>query len=372
LGPRFTKEVTSSSDSFWALEVEPLFDQYTALLHVVRAAFEGQDVRSPSPGFGIPAAVGQPVSVATQIRSLIQNGDHADFDAAFTSLSHGAGGGEAAYWVHPDSLIELQVLLLQYARLYASSTSTLRTPPFGSRPGSPTSRLRRNNSDVRADYFAQAGKDEEIGILVIDNPQRFVSPSGNDEVSAVRSGYESQNGISADARWTAIGEAIVTVGAKSHVGNGQAATLQTARLKRKHLKAFFDVEQPFNSRSLSSSSLAGPDGVPITPNPESIDSVRQWLKQNDTLKPLSGICAKRSRFVGLSNNSLRGVWAVLDRDITMSKKMLEDCAENDWVAAVRRDGVPFPYAVLQVRHEGPASRNLVQLLDGSHLVSFIT
>jgi hypothetical protein len=96
--------------------------------------------------------------------------------------------------------------------------------------------------------------------------------------------------------------------------------------------------------------------------------VRQWLTEHKEVKPIAGVCSKRTRFVGLHNNAAAGIWAALDRDVYMKNSMSKDLTSADWPSATRSNAIKFPHAILEVRREGTQAASLTQALDRSHLV----
>ena len=72
--------------------------------------------------------------------------------------------------------------------------------------------------------------------------------------------------------------------------------------------------------------------------------------------------------MGLGNNSNKGVWASLDKDVYMKKSSPEDLKEfSKSSTCARRASITFPYAVLEVRWEGGPRPELVKALDDTHL-----
>ena len=83
--------------------------------------------------------------------------------------------------------------------------------------------------------------------------------------------------------------------------------------------------------------------------------MRNEVLADSTVKPLYTISSCRSRFVGLEGASKGGLLTTLDTTIQMKKTRDEIGSE-------------FPYTILHVRQENAAGRELLSLLDSSHLV----
>lgn len=366
---QFTREICIQPDTYWTLEIETLFDEYTAVLHVIRAAFKNND-RSASPAAVLrsskEAASGHYAGLsdaASEMRRAIERGDQVVFDTVFANAPFHATSGSRSYWVHPDSLVEIQVLLLHHMKLLGPSNAA-KTPPLSSGAVSPVTTLRRQSSDVKTAGL-QAGRDDDVGTILLDHPDRFTAEPSDNKPSP----YAIESRLEGDARWLSTGDAIVTVSDAANSEDDHKC--RTARVKRKYLQDFFDLESPFKPRSPSVASVSEPlDNLPESRDSDiaTIEDVRKWLARNENARPIGGICARRSRFQGLSNSPSKEFWAVLDRDIVIKKSLLADAAENDWAAAARREASDFPYVVLQLRFEGPAVHPLITALDASHLV----
>ncbi|PSN63869.1 hypothetical protein BS50DRAFT_499556 [Corynespora cassiicola Philippines] len=336
---RFKEEV-EKPDSFFKLDLGYLLDQYIDVLGALRTAFDGSGGSSPS------AKISRSLSAASQISKATDEGSEVDFDLAFSMLPLGSQGSKATYWVHPDHVVEVQVLLLQHMRLYtgphARPPSTPRDSPFASP-------LRRKSSTNVDRYF---GNEDTGGLLVLDHPDSFAfkrnaSTVGSNEEATGSTGVRSAGNV----RWAASGESAVIVGLED---NSEA--VKVAKLKRKYIEAFLNLNAPFDYNQ-------------EMPSPENdLKAVRQWLTEHTEARPIAGVCAKRTRFIGLHNSQVGGTWATLDRDIFMKGNIQTALKNEEWVSDARSGAAVFPHAVLEVRREGHHFAGLIQTLDRSHLV----
>ncbi|KAF2840559.1 hypothetical protein M501DRAFT_930468 [Patellaria atrata CBS 101060] len=348
LALRFNDEVLNKPTSFTNLDLGDTLDQWTDLLHTVRAAFKTT----------VYAVVDDSSStIASDLASVVEGGSDIDFDIALATTPLGSSGNKAIYWIHEDNVLELHVLLLQFMRLLVIKNGSNSTSPSSSRA------LTRTNSVISMD------KEFDSGELILDDLEKFVQRQSGNTIS----GLETTPGVlpvqaSGIARWTANGEALVTVGSMLNSTPIRREQERRARSKRKHLPNCLDLQQPFLSRTPSERSSSGGDtGKNEDMEKKSMEEVREWLSSHSSVTALAGICSSRARFVGLGNNKTHGIWAVLDKDIVMKRHILSDLRKNEWTVAVRQDAVRFPHAVLEVRKEGPLQLELIKALDQSHL-----
>ena len=344
---RFRHEVTSSPTSFYQLDLGYLLDQYIDVLGALRASLDASGA-SESPS-GVKRS-----SPTVQIAQTCQNGSELDFDVAITLTPLGARGSKATYWIHPDHAVEVQVLLLQHMRLVAAMSSS-------TTGGSPEATPRRRKSSTTPDRFQDSG--DVVGLLVLDHPESFAIKQN---ASSLGSGEEVEGTLqvkaSGNARWTSSGKAAVVLNVADDAEN-----ILTARLERRQLPVMLDtsvaLQQPDAPKlqTQGTSTINGDAGTDVT-------SARQWLKDRPEIRPIVGVCSKRSRFMGLHNNSSGGVWATLDRDVFMKSTLHQDLGTDDWFSAGRTGSIDFPHAILEIRKEGAHSSALIQTLDRSHLV----
>ncbi|KAL9011793.1 MAG: hypothetical protein Q9173_003383, partial [Seirophora scorigena] len=388
LETRFREKVLDRPSSFSKRDFEPLLTQYNDILAAIHAPFEQNRVASehqestshqaPTTSAKALATPQQrhvfsgrtrtktPNRTATEIQAVCQDGSDVDVDTTLAILPLGRSGGKASYWIHPDNLIELHVLLLQYTRLRKAkgpngATSTVNASQRSSRTQSANS---------SGDSFITGG-DDDAGIVVCDDLQRFArrrssAPIGDAEGPADGSIEEA----AATIRYSSRGEAVVAVSASlSHVvGPGASENFRKLKIKRKDVRHLFKLGrlQPATDK------LLGQEG---RPDGENLRCVRERLDGHPEVQPLVQLHCKRTRFVGLENGEAGGVWATLDRDIRMNKtpERFFDTKEGDldFVDSENIHSKQFPFAVLQVRYEGAFPRSLLSTLEETHLTERI-
>ncbi|KAI9811594.1 MAG: hypothetical protein M1827_005343 [Pycnora praestabilis] len=383
LGRRFLKEVLDRPSSFSRKDFEFLLVQWTDVLATVRAPFEegldwkaGYGEHRPSLGTTTKRLQIQKPDVNTDVSSIASGaqlqaatdtGSEVDLDTALATTPLGHAGGKAVYWVHPDNLVQIQVLLLQHTRLRTGQarsprSSTMRAlAPQSSHEGSPD--ITRNHSTEE--------KDDEIGLLILDNLERFAKGQSSATISDVEDTVgEAFEKTAATVRWCAGGEAVIVVGTSPRARSSGSErisrrNIQQARLKPKNLQALLDLDRPLLlPRRESEPSHEGTEETTTTL--DCLENVRNWLSRHKDVKPLVQIHCRRTRFVGLSNNSTRGVWVTLDKDIKMNAASLDRLGVTEG-AEMLGEKSSFPYAVLQVRWEGDPGTHLARALDQSHL-----
>lgn len=317
----------------------------------------GTGIKSPQ----IQPMSGEPressANVARHIYAAIQSGSDLDFDLTLAETLLGSQGKRAVYWVHPDHLIELQVVLSHYLKLYPPEPSN-RTGT-SSQPNSPTHT--RRASLIHQD--SPVGIEGDCGIILLDRLDDYAQRSSAAPV--IDSEETPGQNVAATIRWTTTDEAVVSV-------KGIAGTemVKPAKLRRRYIKAFLDLERSFTPwRDHESSS---PERRPPLERPPSQiegnpDFARNWLDAHRNIRPLVSISSRRTRFVDLQDGNICGQWCTLDAEIEMNKIAQDDLAARDWPLQ-SSDGWRFPHAILEVRQEGTTANNIIAMLDQSHLV----
>lgn len=340
---RFKKEVIGSPTSFFQLDLGFLLDQYIDVLSAVRAPLDNVGVSSSH------ADLHQPSSVA-KLSKAVEEGSELDFDVALTSIPLGSHSSRATYWIHPDHIVEVEVLLLQYMRLHTSPNAKSATPN-----DSPLATpIRRKSSATVDKYFSN---EDEVGFIVVDNPKSFALKQNSSTISSIEETPGTHPLKAAgNAMWTASGEAAVIVGV-------DAEDRKIARLKRKHLCTFLDSPE-YSQNHVEPVS----PGVKWQDSKDDVAGARSWLTEHADVKPIAGVCSKRTRFVGLHNGFSGGTWASLDRDIFMKDTLYQYAGSSESLIKAREECSTFPHAVLQIRREGNQLAGLIHILDHSHLV----
>ena len=344
---RFRNEITSIPVSFYQLDLGYLLDQYIDVLGALRAPLGASG--TPEPPSGATRS-----SPTVRIAQTCQDGRELDFDVALPSIPLGSRGNKATYWVHSDHVVEAEVLLLQHMRLISAQS-----PP--ATRGSPEATPKRRKSSATGDRFL--GSEDAVGLLVLDHPESFAIKQN---ASSLGSGEETVGTVqvkaAGNARWTSSGDAAVMLDLETPSEN-----ILTAKMERKQLPGLLDTSISFDQLDLPKSQ--DDDASQTNPDTESsLQMARRWLESHHKVRPIVGICSKRTRFMGLHNNNAGGMWATLDRDIFMKSTMHKDIDAEDWLSTSRAGSTSFPHAILEIRKEGAHSSALIQTLDRSHLV----
>jgi hypothetical protein len=338
----FRREISSRPDSLFQLDLGYLLDQFIDALDTLRSAFDVEGTSAAN----ATNVTGQ--SPAARISRSLEKGDDVDFDLALDTVPLGSKGNKATYWIHPDHIVEAQVLLLQHMRLYISKarrTSSSRPTP-----------LRRHSSAANIDpYF---GSEDTTGLVVLDHAETFAFKQNASTIGAAE---EMQGGVGIKAagqvRCCASKQAAVVVCTEADAQHASPSSIKKVKMERRYLKSFLDPSLDDDSVKHSCS-----------PKEDAL-AIRQWLAEHPSTKPIAGALLKRTRFTGLHNNSAGGIWATLDKDVCFTDKMFEDLGDDDWTSAARSESTKqFPHAILEIRREGNQAMSLIQTLDRSHLV----
>ncbi|EAT87592.2 hypothetical protein SNOG_05201 [Parastagonospora nodorum SN15] len=334
----FTEQIKNRPDSLFKLRLGYLLEQYQDVLDALRAVFDGD---------GNTAAETKhdnTQSAAASIARALQRGDDLDFDTALTTVPLGSNGTRATYWIHPDHFVETQVLLLQHMRLYTGSTrSSSRNQ--SARP-SPT---RRKSSAANTDkYF---GNGDEVGLLVLDHAEAFAFKQNASTISSTEA--TKGNAIfkaAGNVHCISSGDAAVVVRIDTNDQKQTESEVKTARTSLKTLPGLWSEQTQASGTQEDQASRSNNE----------LAAVRQWLTEHKEVKPIAGVGSKRTRFVGLQNNSGAGLWATLDKEVYMKGSMSQDLANADWPSAARSNAIKFPHAILEVQLVKRRSRKAIK------------
>lgn len=329
LEERFREEVLDDPKSFTQLDLGPTLDEYSATLQRIRSLYEARLGQNRSPKSSINGSPGASTSALMQLQNALQNGSKVGFDTAIATVPLGEQGEIANYFVHPENVVELQVLLLQRMEYYTSR----------SRSNSAAATVSTSNN---AETSTTSTQDPDYFMLIADNPDRFA---------------HEQSALTIDEREHAIGVPPQKAKAFVRWNNTEDPLLSTragrskpksAVLKRKRIDSFFEREPKPNSNEVS---FANGD--------QFLKSLRDETLKDGHTRPLFRISSCRSRFTGIANNETNFSLATLDAAVTIEK------AGEDADTSCKSS---FPFAVLQVRQEGPLTGEIIASLDRSHLV----
>lgn len=330
LEDRFRDEVLDDPKSFTKLDLGSLLDDYSATRQSIRALYEAQ-VQQAAGGRASEVVEEAPKAGSSTIRQLqeaIESGSKVFFDTSIATVPLGGQGEFASYFVHQESIIELQMLLLQHARFYLSrSRQNSVATPVATEATSPS--FGNPHPDI-TDYH----------MLVADDLDRFAK-----EQSAITvNDRETLPGCfpqraKASVRWNDNEDALATLRASS-------GKTKSAYLKKKHIKDFFDQGAEFSAKAEAT----------LADSSEKVEGLRRELLK-DNIRPLFHFSSCRSRLVGLDDNADGLVLATLDTNISIEKAGEEGKTQS-----------LFPFALLLVRQEGKPKSELLSVLDKSHLV----
>ncbi|KAL5120546.1 hypothetical protein ACEQ8H_001565 [Pleosporales sp. CAS-2024a] len=355
LSQAFNEHIQNRPDSLFRLDLSYLLDQYVEVQGALHAVFDGDGTCTINP------ASENTASAAANITSTLSQGDDLDFDLALATVPLGTQGNRATYWIHPDHFVEAQVLLLQHMRLYTGGTQ----PSSRTHSARPTPARRRSSTANSDRYF---GSGEDAGLLVLDQPEAFAmkqnaSTIGSTEATKGNIVFKAAGNV----HCLSSGDAAVVVCADNKAQQQAVSSVMTARMSLKSLPSLWNEQAQVHHKPSSQQKDNNQDGVPS----HNIATVQEWLAEHKEARPIAGVGSKRTRFVGLHNNSLGGIWAILDKDVYMKKSMGEDLARDDWPSAARSNAILFPHAILEIRREGAQAASLIQTLDRSHLIALL-
>ena len=293
------------------------------------------------------------LSSAADLQSAWEAGSNLEIDAALATVPFGRKAAKAAYWIHPDNIVQIHVLLLQYTRLQKSketnSSPKRSSSPRGSISGHPAKCSRT---------------DEELGIIICDDLQSFAQRQSSETIgnSEHCAGFASEK-AAASVRYSSNGDAVVVVGATAN-DDGKSVDADTKAFPRKARFKRKDVQRLFGTSS-------GDQGSIVDGSKDS-EGVSNWLAGHKEVQPLVQLQLRRTRFIGLRNNAKNGLWATLDRDISMRSYPPEVFASDkgfNMISDGGKDSEIFPHAVLELRTEGPVDTEVIAALDASYLVN---
>ncbi len=379
LGTRFHKEALDRPSSFSKTDFEPLLAQWTEVLASIRAPFidgtswqtnpaesKKKGPQSPKPErHDSPSGCAQnqaamrqrvikDLSSAAFLQAAWESGSNLEIDTALATIPFGRGAAKAAYWIHPDNVVQIHVLLLQYTRLQRSS-ETVSSPEspsspqgsFGGHPAKLTSRT-----------------DEEVGIVICDDLERFAQRQSSETISDTenRPGFSAEK-AAASIRYSPNGDALVVVGmatkdtGKSGDSNRELPTSK-ARMKRKYIQRLFNTSDD--------------DQNTIPDDSKEFERVREWFTSHKEVQPLVQLRFRRTRFVGLKSSVKNGLWATLDKEISLRTCPVERLGGNKGfdmtIDGGTKDFETFPHAILEIRTEGLVDTDVIAALDASYLV----
>lgn len=206
--------------------------------------------------------------------------------------------------------------------------------------------LRRKSSGALTDRCF--GNEDHVGLQVLDHAEAFAIKQN---ASTIGSSEEDKGNIgikaAANVRFSAAAEAAIVVCTATDARTQSPGDIRIAKLKRKFTEAFLDTSKPLpDKQNIRFVDRTGSfdDGKKET------QSIRQWLTEHKEIAPIAGIGALRTRFAGLHNSALGGIWATLDREVFFKESLVNDLVNDDWARTANQGAIEFPHAILSLIH----------------------
>ncbi|KAF4551805.1 Hypothetical protein D9617_12g036950 [Elsinoe fawcettii] len=345
---RFDEEVKQRRSSFTTTDLKPFLDRYEELLHNVRSLYEqsqnNKQARPKTPNRTWPVRASAAAAQFTNVRLVLDSGKRVDFDHLIATLELGQQGKNAVYWVHPENIVELQVLLSQYTR---SFNACCRQPSVSSAASGQNSPSLTQGSFLLADTFD----------IIADEPHRFLSQLGSETISEVEVQRDAPLQKAAlHARCNTKDDVALLAWKRDDDSN--TTRLDSCAVKRKFTESLVDRKGRLPPQKAAIQHF--PFEGSASTSSDSVEHLQEWLKSHSDVRPITTVSSQRARFFNVSANTTGVLLATLDHHIHFQSG-----------AAAEADGgltPTFPYAVLRVRQEGAQPVDLSEILDSSHLV----
>ena len=304
---------------------------------------------------------------------------------ALEMLPVGSPAETASYWVHPENLLQLQLLLLQHTRTRKNQVSATHSQSLSSR----ASRKESNTDNGTTTAVIRSG--DRGSLVICDDLSAFAQCRDSATISDSENvlGSSPSKGA-ASIRISPDDDAVIVVVAASKdvhdSDNGVRSEFQTAKIRRRALSQLFNNENPVQDLVVfeaQESQSPNPQifRVPNGPSPldtclnitSNLESIQQWLFEHQQVRPLVELHFHRCRFIGTDNSMTSGIWATLDTDVAMSKITLQSLEQQDsleYTKGAESAICEFPFAILRVRVESESNSAVIKELDNSHLVSW--
>ena len=326
LEKRFRHEVLEDPNSFTNIDLEPPLHEYSETLQKVRALYEKQ-TRKPLHQDILPAALPSEASIIERLNVVRDSSSSVAFDTALATTPIGNSSQVASYFVHPEFVVELQVLLLQHLQ-------------FHTRPSRTIGAISRTSSQSAFPPL-DSRTEPDTFTVVVDEVERLAHVE-----SAVT--VEEREHVPGKLpqrakyclRWTSNENGSLAERVASD-------KIRTAVVQNKYAERIFaNLEDETRTK------------LPAHKQQDALVSkVQELCHQSGATRPLYKTAASRSRFVGINDGPMGAYLAALDSNVSMS----DACSPPKGLTA-------FPFAVLQVRQEGKPIDDLISILDKSHLV----
>ncbi|KAF2155582.1 hypothetical protein K461DRAFT_77199 [Myriangium duriaei CBS 260.36] len=339
LGYRFDVEVRQQRSSFADTDLKPLLQRYEQLLHSVRALHQHDKPDPSNPLKSLRYEAPSATKRLEHTRFTLEEGKRVDFDNLLATLRADDTGQDAVFWVHPENIVELQILLQHYMRSFNISCRRTSTASNSSTPTSPTG-LPAHSSQL--DTFD----------IVADNAQIYLTARASENVNESQLRFDK-----AALHARAVLNDDVSLLTWALDPRASSTETQTCALKRKFVQSVLDPTREILPRKACVPHISV-DGASDRPE-QSIENLQKWLKQHSEISPIAAIISQRSRYYNLQENTSGLAIAALDQSIQFQSGI----SSQPNAAASE-----FPFAVLTIREQGANSVDLIKILDKCHLV----
>ncbi|KAG8622847.1 hypothetical protein KVT40_009358 [Elsinoe batatas] len=348
LGYRFDEEIKHRRSTFTATDLKPFLDRYEELLHTIRSLYEqsqsGKQARPKTPNRTWPDRASAAAAQFANVRLVLDQGKRVDFDHLIATLKLGDQGKNAVYWVHPENIVELQVLLSQYTR---SFNACCRQPSVSSAPSGQNSPSLSQSSFLLADTFD----------IIADEPKRFLTQLGSETVSEVEVQRDAPIQKAALHARCNTKDDVALLAWKKDDQSG-ATQLDSCAVKRKFTESLVDRKGRLPSQKAAIQHFPF-EGSAATSS-DSVEHLQQWLKSHTDVRPITTVSSQRARFFNVSTNTTGVLLAALDHNIQFQSGAASETGDNATAT--------FPHGVLRLRQEGSQAVDLSEILNRSHLV----
>lgn len=301
-------------------------------------------------------------STAAYLDCLTRRGSFVEFDTALVSTPTGPHSQKVVYWVHPDNIMDVHILLMR--------TSNLKTwekilDPTASSHGGSSASSRRVSLDAGASDPRNTGGKETTFLICDEIARSRFQNSPVAEGSEEMAGGQALQQAAVRVQYCHSERFLLAVDTGGEFFSKSPVNLPESRI---HI-AKFERRPPLHDYGGYS-----PEAYKLIDDFRDAKEAYQWLKDHPKTRPIAQVRSKRSQFVGLENSAKLGIYTTLNTDIKMAKCRQDALSLKDSSDLILRskpygDWRPFPFAVLEVRVEGECSPAHLEMLDETHLVS---
>ena len=291
-------------------------------------------------------------SVAAFFHSLDQQGEQLELDAALGTTPITRGSSRAVYWVHPENVLELQVLILRHTALRSWDKSAR-----SRRDSQSSSSSRRPSRNGYSDDSVNTGG-SRIGQVVCDDLDEFALRQNGIALNETETnGNAAPQRAAVNVRYSSIPDVLLSVReSSSSQGKGQFCFAKCSKKMTQRLLG-----------SVSTGKSVAFDKIDET------EEARSCLMHQKHAEPLVQLQFLRSQFAGLQNSDKGGSWVTLDTEVLTTRCSKDSLSFEEQIHSIASESQAeplhvFPNAILQVRVEGNDPMGLIEILNRSHLV----